>query len=105
MAGQSFVAGARTAKTLGVTAVFMQRVDDAALLGNVLMHLLKSARHDCGEDSSPALLPIIAQLFFEYLQNWAVTREPATALPDLCTSRGEQTPANIPALAMEVFTR
>lgn len=49
MAGQSFVASARTTKTLGVTAVFMQRVDDTTLLGNVLMHLLESARHDCGE--------------------------------------------------------
>lgn len=64
MAGQSFVAGARTAKTLGVTAVLVQRVDDTTLLGNVLMHLLEGARHDCGEDSSPALLPIISSIIF-----------------------------------------
>lgn len=48
MADQSIVAGARTAKALGITAVLVERIGSTALLRDVLLHFLEGARHDCG---------------------------------------------------------
>lgn len=48
MAGQSIIASASFAKSVGIPTVLMKHISRGALLRNLLVHLCQGNRHGCG---------------------------------------------------------